>query len=382
MPVPLIVEHLQTVLAAEKVESEIGALRVLAKAAQGSMRDALSLTDQAIAYAAGTVTQASVRNMLGTLDDAYLIQVLDALANKNGAALVAVAQEMGERSMSFSLALQDLASLIQKIASAQVVPESVLDDWPEAAEIRRLASVFSKEEAQLFYQIAITSRPDLSLAPDEQTGFSMALLRMLAFRPGSAGSGSNQTVGGGGTSAASTANTSKSASATPAAAKPAAAKPSVNATAPAPAASAATPAAAPKVVASATASSSDRPDWHSLMRALPVRGLVQQLAHQTELQDWVDSPQGVKATVITSLPQLASADCVGRLGEALSVYYGKKVQIAIVEGAVEKTVAKIDAQVQSEKRQNAEERIAADPFVQQLEREFGAKVVSGSVRPA
>jgi DNA polymerase-3 subunit gamma/tau len=118
------------------------------------------------------------------------------------------------------------------------------------------------------------------------------------------------------------------------------------------------------------------------MRALPVRGLVQQLAHQTELQEWVDSPQGVKATVITSLPQLASVDSVGRLGEALSVYYGKKVQIAIVEGAVEKTVAKIDAQVQSEKRQNAEERIAADPFVQQLEREFGAKVVSGSVRPA
>jgi DNA polymerase-3 subunit gamma/tau len=392
MPVPLIVEHLQTVLAAEKVESEIGALRVLAKAAQGSMRDALSLTDQAIAYAAGTVTQASVRNMLGTLDDAYLIQVLDALANKNGAALVAVAQEMGERSMSFSLALQDLASLLQKIASAQVVPESVLDDWPEAAEIRRLATVFTKEEAQLFYQIAITSRPDLSLAPDEQTGFSMALLRMLAFRPGSAGSGPSQSAGSVNTAAASNPNTSKSASATPAAAKPAAsnpasAKPAVSS---APAASAATPAAAPKSTTSAatsaaspaSVSSSDRPDWHSLMRALPVRGLVQQLAHQTELQDWVDSPQGVKATVITSLPQLASVDSVGRLGEALSVYYGKKVQIEIVEGAVEKTVAKIDAQVQQEKRQNAEERIAADPFVQQLEREFGAKVVSGSVRPA
>lgn len=390
MPVPLIVEHLQTVLAAEKVESEIGALRVLAKAAQGSMRDALSLTDQAIAYAAGTVTQASVRNMLGTLDDAYLIQVLDALANKNGAALVAVAQEMGERSMSFSLALQDLASLLQKIASAQVVPESVLDDWPEAAEIRRLATVFTKEEAQLFYQIAITSRPDLSLAPDEQTGFSMALLRMLAFRPGSAGPGPSQSAGSGSTSVASTTNTSKSASATPAAAKPAAAnpasaKPAVSAT-PVAAAPAPASAPAPKVATSAASpasvSSSDRPDWHSLMRTLPVRGLVQQLAHQTELQDWVDSPQGVKATVITSLPQLASVDSVGRLGEALSVYYGKKVQIEIVEGAVEKTVAKIDAQVQQEKRQNAEERIAADPFVQQLEREFGAKVVSGSVRPA
>jgi DNA polymerase-3 subunit gamma/tau len=379
MPVPLIVEHLQTVLAAEKVESEIGALRVLAKAAQGSMRDALSLTDQAIAYAAGTVTQESVRNMLGTLDDAYLIQVLDALANKDGAALVAVAQEMGERSMSFSLALQDLASLLQKIASAQVVPESVLDDWPEAAEIRRLASVFSKEEAQLFYQIAITSRPDLSLAPDEQTGFSMALLRMLAFRPGSAGSGPSPSAGSVSNAATSTAAstpTSKANASKPAA-NPTSAKPAVSS---APAAAA--PAAVPKVAAPASASSSDRPDWHSLMRALPVRGLVQQLAHQTELQDWLDSAQGVKATVITSLPQLASVDSVSRLSEALSVHYGKKVQIAIVEGAVEKTVAKIDAQVQQEKRQNAEERIAADPFVQQLEREFGAKVVSGSVRPA
>jgi DNA polymerase-3 subunit gamma/tau len=312
--------------------------------------------------------------MLGTLDDAYLIQVLDALANKDGAALVAVAQEMGERSMSFSLALQDLASLIQKIASAQVVPESVLDDWPEAAEIRRLASVFSKEEAQLFYQIAITSRPDLSLAPDEQTGFSMALLRMLAFRPGSAGSGPSQSAGSVNAAAASTpaskASASKPASAKPAAANPTSAKPAVSA------------APAPAAASPASASSSERPDWHSLMRALPVRGLVQQLAHQTELQEWVDSPQGVKATVITSLPQLASVDSVGRLGEALSVYYGKKVQITIVEGAVEKTVAKIDAQVQSEKRQNAEERIASDPFVQQLEREFGAKVVSGSVRPA
>jgi DNA polymerase-3 subunit gamma/tau len=290
---------------------------------------------------------------------------------------------MGERSMSFSLALQDLASLVQKIASAQVVPESVLDDWPEAAEIRRLATVFSKEEAQLFYQIAITSRPDLSLAPDEQTGFSMALLRMLAFRPGSAGSGSNQTAGSGSTSVASTTNTNKSAAAKPAAANPVSAnptsaKPAVSA-APAPAA---TLAAVPKAAAPASASSSDRPDWHSLMRALPVRGLVQQLAHQTELQDWVDSAQGVKATVITSLPQLASEDSVSRLSEALSVHYGKKVQIEIVEGAAQKTVAKIDAQVQSEKRQNAEERIAADPFVQQLEREFGAKVVSGSVRPA
>ncbi|MEY3352725.1 MAG: hypothetical protein RL533_1035, partial [Pseudomonadota bacterium] len=188
MPVPLIVEHLQQILGSESVTAEANALRVIAKAAQGSMRDALSLTDQAIAYAAGPVSEAAVRTMLGTIDETYLIKILDALQNKDGKTLNEIAEEMGLRSMSFSLALQDLASLLHKIATAQIVPNSVLEDWPEANEIRRLAKAFTPEETQLFYQIAITSRADLSLAPDEQAGFAMALLRMLAFKPGGSGS--------------------------------------------------------------------------------------------------------------------------------------------------------------------------------------------------
>ncbi|MBU3587740.1 DNA polymerase III subunit gamma/tau [Polynucleobacter sp. 31A-FELB] len=371
MPVPLIVEHLEKVLAAEKVDCETNALRVLAKAAQGSMRDALSLTDQAIAYAAGKVSEEAVRGMLGTLDDAYLIRILDALIAKDGATLLAISNEMGERSMSFSLALADLSSLIQKIAAAQIVPESVLEDWPEAAEIHRLAGALTKEEAQLFYQISITSRPDLSLAPDEQTGFAMTLLRMLAFRPG------NETPGRVGNSAPpvasaprpaapanQTAASARSASApAPMAAKPAASAP----TAPAPA---------------ATASAANRPDWHALMRQLPVKGLVQQLAFQTELQDWEDSPAGVRATVVTPMPQLASEASVGRLADALSAHFGKPIKVLIEKGEVEgKTVAKVDAQIHQEKRQNAEQMIAQDPFIQQLEKEFGAKVVGGSVKP-
>ncbi|QWE27900.1 DNA polymerase III subunit gamma/tau [Polynucleobacter sp. AM-7D1] len=372
MPVPLIVEHLEKVLAAENVECETNALRVLAKAAQGSMRDALSLTDQAIAYAAGKVSEEAVRGMLGTLDDAYLIRILDSLIAKDGATLLAISNEMGERSMSFSLALADLSSLIQKIAAAQIVPESVLEDWPEAAEIRRLASALTKEEAQLFYQISITSRPDLSLAPDEQTGFAMTLLRMLAFRPG------NETPGRVGNSAPPVASAprpsapanqtaapvrSAPAASTPAAAKPAAAAPAV----PAPV---------------ATASAANRPDWHSLMRQLPVKGLVQQLAFQTELQDWEDSPVGVRATVVTPMPQLASEASIGRLADALTAHFGKPIKVIIEKGEVEgKTVAKVDAQIHQEKRQNAEQMIAQDPFIQQLEKEFGAKVVGGSVKP-
>ena len=365
MPVPLIVEHLEKVLVAEKVAYEVNALRVLAKAAQGSMRDALSLTDQAIAYAAGKVTEESIRNMLGTLDDAYLIRILDCLIAKDGASLLAVANEMGERSMSFSLALQDLSSLLQKIAAAQVVPESVLEDWPEAGEIRRLATQLTKEEAQLFYQITITSRPDLSLAPDEQTGFAMTLLRMLAFRPGSSGGGGSAVP---------------APSAPPVASAP---RPATTAKTVAPAAAVATPMAT-KPVARTTpvGDATNAPDWHSLMRQLPVKGLVQQLAFQTELQDWKDSAAGVQATIVTPMPQLASEASVARLTDALTAHFGKPVKIVIEKGEVEgKTVAKVDAQIHQEKRMNAEQMIAADPFIQQLEKEFGAKVVGGSVKP-
>ncbi|OYY17703.1 MAG: DNA polymerase III, subunit gamma and tau [Polynucleobacter sp. 35-46-11] len=372
MPVPLIVEHLEKVLAAENVECETNALRVLAKAAQGSMRDALSLTDQAIAYAAGKVSEEAVRGMLGTLDDAYLIRILDSLIAKDGATLLAISNEMGERSMSFSLALADLSSLIQKIAAAQIVPESVLEDWPEAAEIRRLAGALTKEEAQLFYQISITSRPDLSLAPDEQTGFAMTLLRMLAFRPGnetpSRAGGSAPPVASAPRPSAPANQTAAPVRSAPAASAPATAKPA---------------AAAPAVPApTATASAANRPDWHSLMRQLPVKGLVQQLAFQTELQDWEDSPAGVRATVVTPMPQLASEASIGRLADALTAHFGKPIKVIIEKGEVEgKTVAKVDAQIHQEKRQNAEQMIAQDPFIQQLEKEFGAKVVGGSVKP-
>ena len=372
MPVALIVEHLEKVLAAEKVTYEVNALRVLAKAAQGSMRDALSLTDQAIAYAAGKVTEESVRGMLGTLDDAYLIRILDCLIAKDGASLLAVANEMGERSMSFSLALQDLSSLLQKIAAAQIVPESVLEDWPEAGEIRRLATQLTKEEAQLFYQITITSRPDLSLAPDEQTGFAMTLLRMLAFRPGSGSGGGGSSAPAPSTPSAPPVNTVRP----PTAPAPAARAPAPKATAPA--ASAKTTAA----VGNAAGNPAERPDWHSLMRQLPVKGLVQQLAFQTELQDWNDSAAGVKATIVTPMPQLASEASIARLADALTTHFGKPVKIVIEKGEVEgKTVAKVDAQIHQEKRMNAEQMIAADPFIQQLEKEFGAKVVGGSVKP-
>jgi len=368
MPVPSIVEHLEKILESEQVKSEIGALRILAKAAQGSMRDALSLTDQAIAYAAGPVSESAVRAMLGTLDETYLIQILDALRTGDGGALIAISDEMAARSSSFSLALQDLASLLQKIAVGQTVPSAVLDDWPEATEVRRLASQFNKEDIQLYYQIAITSRPDLSLAPDEQTGFTMALLRMLAFKPGD-GSGSvksSQTPRAGGTSISSAAK---------AAAAPKVAATTVSA-APAPSAPQPT---APK--SSPATYNSEDPDWQSWMKALPVRGLLQQLAFQTELQKWNEQGDSVKATVIVGMPQLASKENVSRLQEALSNHIGKSVTILIETGKASHSIAAVEAKIKQEKQEGAEESIANDDFVKTIQAEFGATVVPGSIRP-
>ena len=372
MPIPAIVEHLQKVLEAESVPFEIGALRILAKAAQGSMRDALSLTDQAIAYAAGPVSESAIRAMLGTLDETYLIRVLDALQSRDGETLVKISDEMAERSLSFSLALQDLASLLQKIALAQTVPSAVLDDWPEATEVRRLAALFGKEEVQLYYQIAITSRPDLSLAPDEQAGFTMALLRMLAFKPGD-GSGAPKSAG------------PAKAMSGPAAAKAAAGLSSAQAV---PAPSSPKTVATPTKVAKATPVASsevgynqDDPDWQAWMKALPVRGLVQQLAFQTELQKWDEQGGSIRATVIVGMPQLASTESVNRLQDALSTYLGKQVKILIETGKATQSIAAVEAKIKQEKQEGAEESVANDDFVKSIQAEFGATVVPGSIRP-
>jgi len=187
MPPGHIVGHLENILGQEGVTFEHPALRLLAQGAHGSMRDALSLTDQAIAYAAGSVTLDAVQGMLGALDQSYLVRLLDALANEDGADLMAVADEMASRSLSYNGALQDLGTLLHRIALAQTVPTALPDDLPELADILRLATAFDPQEVQLYYQITVHGRNEIGLAPDEYAGFTMTLLRMLAFRPGQGG---------------------------------------------------------------------------------------------------------------------------------------------------------------------------------------------------
>jgi len=187
MPPGHIISHLENILGQEDVAFDVPALRLLAQGAHGSMRDALSLTDQAIAYAAGEVTLDAVQGMLGALDQTYLVRLLDALARQDGADLMVVADEMASRSLSYNGALQDLGTLLHRIALAQTVPGAVPQDLPELADILRLAQEFDAQEVQLYYQIAVHGRNEMGLAPDEYAGFTMTLLRMLAFRPGQGG---------------------------------------------------------------------------------------------------------------------------------------------------------------------------------------------------
>ncbi|MCK2125966.1 DNA polymerase III subunit gamma/tau [Thauera aromatica] len=182
MPPGHIVDHLGRILEAEAVPFEPGALRHLAKAAAGSMRDALSLLDQAIAHGAGQVGEEQVAHMLGTVGDDHLYAVLDALAAADVPALLAVADGMEARSLSFDAALQTLATLLHRIALAQFAPAAIADE-AERARVAGYAAGFDAEYLQLAYQIAIHGRDELALAPDEYTGFTMTLLRLHAFRP-------------------------------------------------------------------------------------------------------------------------------------------------------------------------------------------------------
>ena len=185
IPPPQIQARLQHVLEAEGLASEPAALALIARAAQGSLRDALSLLDQAIAHGGGKVEADATRAMLGAVDQTYLHAILGALAAGDGAALIAEADRMSERSLSFEMALQDLGTLLHRIALVQIVPETAAENDPDHATLRELSRLFGAEDLQLYYQVAVQARSEIGLAPDEYAGFTMALLRMLAFAPAS-----------------------------------------------------------------------------------------------------------------------------------------------------------------------------------------------------
>ncbi len=178
--------HLAHVLQTEKIPFEPSALNLLGQAAMGSMRDALSLLDQAIALSEGTVTENDVRHMMGAVDKQYIYAMLNALAAHDANALLQQAQDLANRAIGFDHALSEMAAVLQQLAMVQLLPQALASD-PDFEVLQQLAHAFSGEEIQLYYQCAIHGKADLSLAPDEYAGFLMTLLRLLAFKPMAAG---------------------------------------------------------------------------------------------------------------------------------------------------------------------------------------------------
>ena len=191
MPGDATVGHLEQVLGSEEIPFEVPALRLLGQAASGSMRDALSLTDQAIAYSAGNLTEESVRGMLGTIDQRHLVRLLEALQAGEASAVLEIADELATRGLSYRAALADLAILLSRVAIVQRVSQAIDDADPLAVDIKRLASSLQPDAVQLFYTVAVHSRSELAIAPDEYAGFVMACLRMLSLS-GAAGGAQQQ----------------------------------------------------------------------------------------------------------------------------------------------------------------------------------------------
>ncbi len=333
-----IAERMREILSHEGIEAEPAALRMLAHAARGSMRDGLSLLDQAIAYSAGTVSLDAVRGMLGAID----------VVARDARRALALADEMNGMSLSFAQALRDLASLLHRIALAQQVESIDEADEVDAADVKRLARAIAPDEVQLYYQIALHGRNDLHLAPDEYAGFTMSLLRMIAFAPGAAPAPDVRT----GTAAR------------------------VNVAGPAAtrAAEPATPAAA---IATPTTGDFDG-DWLALVARLNVAGLVKELAQRSELVSAQDDHFRLRAPIKT----LVEAGTVDKLKAALSATLGRPVRVTAEVGATTgPTAAGVAAQASAERQRQAEEAIYGDPFVRELIDNFGASVDPASIRP-
>jgi DNA polymerase-3 subunit gamma/tau len=322
MPREAIVEHLASVLAKESVPFEKDGLALVARGANGSMRDALSLLDQAIAHGGGKVSAAAVSDMLGTIDQSHLLRLVEALAAGDAAAAVKVADEMQARSLSFDTALADLASLLLRLALAQSLPGTA-----EEPALRELAGRIDAESVQLYYQIALQGREDLPLAPDEHAGFVMTVLRMLAFRPEGAGR-----------------------------------------SLPLPKASE-KPAAAPQ---------GDKA-WPELIQQLPVTGAARELGRNSELKQ--RSGSTFELVVPKGKAYLAERAYVDKLKSALEQHLGGSVILKVAVGEIAgPTPAALEAGEREAKRAAAAQSVQTDGFVQDLVNMFDAKVVDSTIR--
>jgi DNA polymerase-3 subunit gamma/tau len=372
-----IAQRLGQIAQAEGVAAEPQALQAVARAARGSMRDALSLLDQAIAYSGGHVDATAIDQMLGAIDSTLLVQLLEALAQRDAPRLLALADAMAERSLSFAQALRDLASLLHRIALAQQLEPEARADVLDA-ELAPLAQRFSAEEVQLYYQIALHGRNDLGLAPDEYAGFTMTLLRMLAFQPDTAVA-VPVPVRSAALNASRPAAFAKATAAIAAPAKVTAAiaAPARAASAEAPSAPAASARTAEGLPCAAAAKEGELP-WPELVGRLKLAGMPRELALRSELVSREADHFRIRVPAKTLLESGAEA----RLCTALSEYFGRPIRISAEVGATRgPTAAGLNEEARAQLQRRAEEAIYADPFVRELIENFGASVDPASIKP-
>jgi DNA polymerase III subunit gamma/tau len=354
----MIGERLKFIASAENLQFEPAAVALLARAAEGSMRDALSLLDQLIAFGGGAVSEANARAMLGTIDRGHVARLIEAVARGDGSALMAEVQDLDRDAPDYDRALVELAAMLQRIAIVQIVPEAApLDEDFDSSVLLKLAQAISPEDAQLYYQIALGGRRDLNLAPEPRTGFEMTLLRMLAFRP----DGAKQPLSA---PAAGVAATMPKLPASTAAAAPAAAAP---------------PAAAPPGIAIPT--SIDAGNWASVVEAANLGGMVRQLALNC-------IPGAFERDQLTLRLDQAAADRRTRpieekLAQGLSKYFGRDIRLMFeTSEAGLNSPARQRALAEQERIARAASAFESDPAVKGLRERFGADVDSSSVKPA
>ena len=395
MTQPLIAAHLKQVLEAEAISAEGGALQLLARSAAGSMRDALSLLDQAIAHGSGKVEEVQVREMLGAVDLDHLLSIVDALLAGDAAAMLRVADEMAARSLSFDAALQEMAALFTRLQIAQLAPQAIAEDLPERLRIEELAAALDPEFVQLAYQIAIHGRRELPLAPDEQAGFVMTLLRLHAFRPALASDDSPARpraipVISAERSAASSSPASSVSRAVPPAASPALPSSSAALARAAPAAASEAPAAvvpaAPIATAAVAAVVSPPPtpattdDWHEILATLKVGGMARELAQHCELREL--QAGRIILRLAPAHRHLLMKPAQDKLQQLLAERFGGPLQLAIeLEATTGETPA---ASAQRDRRQRQDRAIAAveqDGFVREVIEMFDATLIESSIKP-
>jgi len=394
---PTIIEHLQDILTQENIPFESTGVQLIAHAAEGSMRDALSLTDQAIAYGNQAVNEADVRSMLGAIDQSYLFDIVNALLNGDGAALITKAQEMEARSISFEAALNELAKLLHQIAIAQTVPESISNDLPERDALLQLAKNLPADKLQLYYQIALLGGRDISLAPDEYAGFTMSLLRMLAFSPFESLSAQkknsvNPTAPETPTTvpvrnAATILNTNSAQTeadhrfpSNPESINTVSSKVErlsdeasnlkpLNVTEP--------PPTETKVIEEIVAAAFDG-NWRNLIERHLKLGIARALAQNCEMMSYDKS--SITLRVAEKQKHLVSAAYQEKLSAAIDSHFGQKIKLTFQIDNEANTPAKQHAEEKVVIQSAAEKSIMGDDFVQSLLQDFDAKIIPNSIK--